>query len=475
MLLKYFGNEQYGTLAYVLSIVTFSQILNISLNMTLTKYIAEFYALHDYVSMKYLINNSYVISLIANLFVSIILVGCSLSSPDFMHIQANMWPQFVSIIQALAVFTLINGLAQVPRGILLGLQHYSLSNITTIPSIIAPAICILIIQFIDLSLLSYIFILQISIFISGILTYICARKVLPAIRHGLSVNKQALSKILSFNIYHVLNQLSDILFYTTDKIILQQVSGAVAVANYSVIERPNQLVLSFTSLPLSAIVPACSKAYAENNTDLINMILVKGTRFYLFMTLPFLCTLTFLMQRFLAVWMGDTFIFLAFYAQLFMSTMIAAAPFRIFSHLLVGKGRISEIVNIKIIYAFINVALSYVLARKLGILGVIIPTLFFWYVVYPSAWLYLMKSESISIARFFIKVIMPTLAMILVCWASTEVLDIYFDHSLFSLLLLGGLCIGTTYSFLFFLIIERDEIATAKDMAKGLINRFKQI
>lgn len=474
VVVKYFGKNLYGIYAFILSIFSITQILNISLNMTLTKYVSEFHALHDFLSLQHLINNSYFISLLANCFVALILTTCSFASPEIMHIQKDYWPQFVSIIQILAGFSLINGLAQVPKGILLGLQRYTLANFTTIPVLVGPVLGVILMQFLSLSLIQYVIILQVTILISGIWAYMEVKKVLPAIRHGLKINTPELKRILSFNIYHVLNQISDVLFYTTDKIILQNVAGSVAVANYAVAERPNQLALSFTSLPLSAIVPACSKANAEQNIPLINKMLITGTRLYLFLVLPSLCTLTFLMPRFILVWMGKEFVELALYAQLFMFTMISAASFRVFSHILIGKGRIREIVNIKMVYAAINVVASYLLAKQLGIIGVIIPTLFFWTIVYPVAWLYLMKSEGISLPRFIVKASIPVVSTIGACWIVTAGLNDFFDYSFVSLLVLGTLSLAFTYLMLYIVVINREERIFIKDLIGGYTNRFAQ-
>lgn len=474
IVVKYFGRNLYGIYAFTLSILSITQILNISLNMTLTKYVSEFHALHDFTNLQHLIKNSYLISLLANCVVTFILVACTFASPKLMHIQEDSWPQFVSILQTLAVFTLINGLAQVPKGILLGLQRYTLANLTTTPVMLGPVLGVILMQFLSLSLIQYVIILQITILVSGIWAYLEVRIILPDLRHGLTINIPVLKQIMSFNIYHVLNQISDILFYTTDKIILQNVVGSVAVANYAVAERPNQLALSFTSLPLSAIVPLCSKAYAEHNIPLINKLLITGTRFYLLLVLPVFCTLTFLMQRFLSVWMGKGFVDLAMYAQLFMVTMIAAAPFRVFSHLLVGKGRIREIVNIKIVYSIINAVASYLLAKHLGILGVIIPTLVFWTIVYPVAWLYLMRAEGICLTHFIAKTWIPVVSTIGICWIVTVGLDGYFDYNFVSLLVLGTLSMGVSYLVFYLVGLDSEEKNLLKDMVGGCTSRFKR-
>ena len=167
VVVKYFGRNLYGIYAFILSILSITQILNISLNMTLTKYVSEFYALHDFLSLQHLIRNSYFISLLANCFVALILAACSFASPEMMHIQESLWPQFVSIIQILAVFSLINGLAQVPKGILLGLQRYTLANFTTIPVLLGPVLGVILMQILPLSLIQYVIILQITILVSG--------------------------------------------------------------------------------------------------------------------------------------------------------------------------------------------------------------------------------------------------------------------------------------------------------------------
>lgn len=473
VVVKYFGRDLYGIYAFILSILSITQILNTSLNMTLTKYVSELHALHDFINIQHLIKSSYFISLLANCFVAFVLFACSYASPKFMHVQEDMWPQFVKIVKILAVFSVLNGFAQVPKGILLGLQRYSLANITTVPVLLGPVVAIILMRLLPITLAQYVAITQVAILVSGVWAYIAVKRVLPDIHHGLTINGAMLRRIMSFNFYQVMNLISDVLSYTTDKIILQNVAGSATVASYAVAERPNQLAISFTSLPLSAIVPVCSKAYAEQNLPLINKLVITGTRFYLLLVLPTLCTLTFLMHRFLLIWMGKEFEDLTLYAQLFMMTMIVAAPFKVFSHILVGKGRIREMVNVKMAYALINVFVSYLLARYWGILGVIFPTVFFWLVVYPITCLLLMKSEGISVSHFLLKTWIPSITIICVSWIVIAKLDVYFNYSLMSLLIMVLISIFILYSAVYIIMnISCEEKKLLKEMIVGGLKKL---
>ena len=95
---------------------------------------------------------------------------------------------------------------------------------------------------------------------------------------------------------------------------------------------------------------------------------------YNLLTLPPFIALLIMFNSFIMLWVGPDFSQAVLGGRLFLFSVIVAIPLKIFSHSLVAKGRVKEIGWSKFIFSIINVIASIILVIKIGLIGVIIPT-----------------------------------------------------------------------------------------------------
>lgn len=235
---------------------------------------------------------------------------------------------------------------------------------------------------------------------AGLCAYLFAQRVSPPVGLAPLAPSGEISAALRVARLQGTNNVAHYLAYTSDRLILHGMLGPVEVARYVVAEKPNRFAEIALSIPLSALIPTSARAYAEDDSKVIEDLLGFGSRLYLLAVMPVLLGIVIWMDSLLYHWVGPQYVALHLPARLFVAGLIASSPFKVFSHMMVSKGRLSEIARVNIIYSVTNLGASIVLARSIGLVGVVIPTVFFWVAVYPLTWLYVMPSEGVDRMRF---------------------------------------------------------------------------
>jgi len=397
--LKAFGRSEYGLYATVSGLVLLLQFLNLGLNLGMLYLVAD-RAARDEKQFQAIVDNCYVTALIANGVIGVIIVVLGAFGSAALNVPPSQHDLFFHLSLVVGITSFANGVLSVPRGILGGLQRFGLRVALDMVSVVAPLLAAFIVAVTDIGIVTFVAIAQVGLVAGGFLCLLGCRAVVPSLKHRVKVHREEFGALLSFSGYQAINQVADIVFFTTDRLVLQRISGSSAVADYTVVERPNRLADLIVSVPLASLIPTASDAYARNETSFINRTFITGTRLYLALTLPPLAVVVGLMSELLRFWIGSDLERLAPYAQILMVALMVAAPFKVFTHLLAGKGRIKELTLSKAVFAPINLAASILLASHFGLAGVLIPTAFYYVIVYPVLCSWLIHDEEFLLTTF---------------------------------------------------------------------------
>lgn len=396
LLLRLVGSRDYGIYAVSLGVVQLLQFLNLGLGVAVLRYVPEYRREGSWDRLQALVSQAYVLAFGANAIVAVVVAAIALWGGDLLRVAPDARSTFTSVGLALALGTLVTGVSSVPRYMLAAVERADLRTMLDLPLLLGPLLAVGVARLLDLGVVGYVAVVQTTMALSGGLLVLGCRRVVPEVRHGPRRYGEGTPGFFGFNVLQTLNHVADTLFYTSDRLVLQRLRGSVSVTQYAVAERPNRFAEAVISFPLSAIVPVASKMFVEERRDRLEALLSLGTRAYLAIVTPPLLVLIAVMETFLELWVGERFTSVTLPAQLFVATLLVAAPFKVFSHVLVAKGRVKEVVLTKLVYAPLNLTASALLAGPHGVLGVVLPTAFFWFVVQPVVWTLLMRSENMT-------------------------------------------------------------------------------
>ena len=403
LVLNYFGKEVFGINAYILSILLIVNFFSFAFVMSFMKFLPDLVANGELKKLGELLSSTVFVSAILHLMLALILFIFPYYGLEWFNVPSHLQLLTKNVVQLVAIFLLLQFMNPIIDGVLFALEQFHLINKINLISIASLIIAYLYVANFDRTLVSYFFIIQSGLLAQMIIKGYFAIKRFPIKIAFFYPRLKNLKKVLNFNLFLIVNQVSDHLMYTTDKLILQKVLGASYVTYYHIAKTSFDLSHKFSSIPLAVIFPSLSAAFAKKDMQFIREMNTHGVVAYNLIVVPPLLSLFVLFDDFIKLWVGSGYEMTVLAGRLFILVLIISAPFKIFLHSLITKGRVKEFGWIRLIYSIINVFISYVLAIKIGIVGVVIPTVFNWLVVLPCLLIYLMYQEKFFSFKDFFK------------------------------------------------------------------------
>lgn len=413
LVVGHFGKEIYGIYVYVGSMVLLLTFLSSAISTSLTKYIPEFMSRSMYREVNEIICTLVPFCFFVHLCLGLAVFSFPYYGLEWFSVSPELHVLTRQVMQVVGIFIMLHFLAPIVTGILTGLELFHLRNVVSLISIAASILGYVYVRVTDGSLTEYVLILQVGATLVLLVSLGCAFKKIPIKLTWVRPRTWVLGRLWRFNAYLIASQVSDHLMYTMDKLILQKVLGPVSVTDYHVARRSQEVSNTFISLPLGAIIPSLSVAFAGNDMAYVKKMNTSGAFVYSLLVVPPLITWVVLFDKFMNLWFGPGFAPSIVGGVLFLLTVIVATPFKVFAHSLVAKGRVKELGVSRISYAVVNVVLSIIFVRHLGMIGVIIPTVFYWLAVYPAVLIYLLADEDFIATARALRGMAPTILVLL--------------------------------------------------------------
>ncbi|MBT0769460.1 lipopolysaccharide biosynthesis protein [Kineosporia sp. J2-2] len=422
LLLHGVGEAGFGVYSFFLALLAASTLIQAGLDLAMSRSVARFRGDGDRDRLHAELSFGYAFALVAGFVEAGTVLGLT-------HFTSLVNEQNTAVTGALslvfAASLIITGPLSVALAVLSGLERFMIRNTIQILPVAAGLVAALALQIWDAGELGIV-VYAASVEITRVLAYLgnlfWVNRLLPHLS-GLAARGLYRRDVIAFQAKQLGNQLADYLFYTSDRLILQGVAGAVVVAHYAIAERPNTLAQAVISTPLVAIVPSMVTALASGDRDYLRRMLTSGTRLYLWVTLPVLMAMLVSAPDLITLWVGEGYDDSARIAQVFVICMLAAGPFKIYSHYRLAEGTNGFMTVAKLSFAPLNAVTSYFLAVQWGLIGVVVPTAVFYAVIYPGLWIASMirRGELLPYARTCAR---PMLAacLSLVVMASLEAL-----------------------------------------------------
>jgi O-antigen/teichoic acid export membrane protein len=180
--------------------------------------------------------------------------------------------------------------------------------------------------------------------------------------------------ILGVSGWMFLINLASRVIWDTDAVIVGAVLGTVAVSHYAVALGPATAIRRLTDQFNSVSLTAASSLRAQGERDALRRLLTEGTRVVTMVICPFLVVFALFGGQFLALWVGNDFRSSDVILVVLVAGMLATAVQATATQVLFALERQPVMARVAIGEACANVALSVVLAHRIGAVGVAIGT-----------------------------------------------------------------------------------------------------
>jgi O-antigen/teichoic acid export membrane protein len=221
------------------------------------------------------------------------------------------------------------------------------------------------------------------------------------------VHRSALRPLASFSAFVFITRICGVIWWQMDKVILASVVSTSTLTGYDIAARIQSAASYPLSLTTQAVIPAAANLKAVESTVRLQALLVRGTRYTLALSLPVTIAAMILARPLIIGWVGPAYASMSGPTQLFLAYQLISSSATIANTMLIGMGRVRAVTLYASIAVAVNLAVSLLLVRSLGISGVIIGTLVGFGITVPLYIRLVLIELSMSAGSFIREAILP--------------------------------------------------------------------
>jgi O-antigen/teichoic acid export membrane protein len=376
-IIRTLGQEGYGTWTLITSLTGYIGFLALGVPMASVRYLAQHVAEGDTPKVNTAIGSCaglYLlfggIALVAGAVLSIVFVTVY-DIPHALRSQAHL-------AFALVVFQVAAGfIGLLPEGIMFAHHDFVLRNLVRLSGVLLRLCLTIALLTLDASLVLMATVQLTCVLVDFFLSYVLIRRRYPGIRIRLADFDRVMARrILSFSVYVLLLNAGARLSFETDALVIGAVLGVEAIAFYSV---ANSLVIYFMDFVIaiaSVVAPMATKLNTEDRLPQLQDIFLTWSKVALSLTIAAGLFLIVFGPTFIGWWIGPAFKQPSGQVlQILMISSLVFLPVRgVALPILMGLGKPRTPAFGFIAAGLVNLGLSIVLARRLGLVGVALGT-----------------------------------------------------------------------------------------------------
>lgn len=367
IVLNELGVSAYGLISLVSVIIGYLTVMDMGLDLPITKYLAEDQAKADTKAGNLMLNNTLQLYFIIGIIGMLVIIFTSkLFAFHVFEVPEELLDEAVVVFQLAGVGFFGSVITSWGRAISMGLQRFEITyGISILTNIVG--ICLgLYMIFIGYGVVGFVFMRIVSSLFSGIAYWIFAQKTLPYFHFQFGFDKSTLLRVRGYIGYGAINRLVSGLVNGLDKTLIAAWLGVAASGIYSL---PFMLTSSLgymISYMLGFTLPMASELESTGQLDKLRKIYIKSTRFIAGLSSMIFIPVIIFGDIFITLWIGPEigektkYIIILLASSAFLSTLFSSLP----NNIAVGTGKIKQFT----VYATIR---SIILA--LGLLMMIKP------------------------------------------------------------------------------------------------------
>ena len=373
------GVVEYGLIGItqIFAIGGYVGALEMGLQVSITKYVAQYDQANDHPKLCRLINSTLVVFVLMGLVAA--MVGLSLS-----EVLVKVFPipdEYQQSLRMLLWLIFASYLFQFPHfvflGLFEGLQRFDILKGVQVAFALIYAAGVVVLLSLGASYVSVV-VLSLSTLLGQFISFVYfAFRELSFLRVGARyLSGDVLREIAHMTKHNFARKISSLLYNQTDRLLVGAFLGPVFMTSYQVLYKLPQLLKQLVGFGNAAILPAASQLKTLGNERMLNNLFARSLAFNLYLSIPLVTSAMYLARPFLHAWVGDEFDHLALLLQVLLVWNLFVPLVTIGPSLLVGiNARLAESTALSWTNTLLKVAVTLVLIRQYQLLGAVIGTL----------------------------------------------------------------------------------------------------
>ena len=424
LVLTRLGDEGYGVWVFINSIAGFSGILYLGFGATVCRFVAHHRAREDWDAVNSVASSVFAVYLSAGVLLVLLALGCAAAAPWIDGWGAVPVSHVQMTFAILGVNLAFGMVGSVYGGMLHAAGRFDLvSLVQGVTALVRLGLTVVLLrENYGLLILAGIF-LTVTVVENGLSAWLAYRE-FPTLSLGWNwIQRPVLKECFGFSAFTALRWVSDHLIYMTDTVVIGFVLGAKAIVPYYVGSRLVQMIHQPLEKVGDVVLPAAGACHARNDRAEVTRLLTRGMQLTLLLAGGFWIGAAYFGERLLQAWMGrdKTWPESTAVLLILLSAELIAQPTLILRQVLTAVGRVRMQALLDLSQAALNLVLSLILIRWMGIVGVAWGTLVPMVVVNLCLLLpYGLQALRIPAASLLRRVIAPVCLPLALLWGYCE-------------------------------------------------------
>lgn len=372
ILLRLLGQEGYGLQSLALVISGYLAIMDLGMDIPITKLLAGDHALGDRRLANQLLNTTLLLYVIIGLGGFFIIFACrSFLVYKVFDIPAGQINNAMIVFQLAGAGFALNLLCAWGRACSYGIQRYDIPNAIRISTLAISSIVGVIVVYIGYGLVGFILTRVTAYGVSAIAYFYTASRLIPYFRFKPQIDVETLRRIRGYVGMGLLFRVTDFFAKALDRTLIGMWLGVSAVAVYAI----QWSILSASSGLLNSLFafffPMTSELHSTDKLEELKDIFKKTTRFSVAVTLLIFPMLLLYGDVFLKLWVGEAIGEQAKYILplLVTSCMISQLAVGVINFLSIGMGKLRAFSIYSVVRGMILAVGLLIFIRLFGFVG----------------------------------------------------------------------------------------------------------
>lgn len=374
--LKNLGTSGYGTWAVFLAVSGVTSIADVGLVTTLSKHVAEFYALKDFQSLSRFINTGLILYLgLACLLAGTLWVSSPFVLRTLLRTSPVPIPELRSLWRYLVLLVFANTINLLLASIVNGLQRMDLSTgVGSMNLLLSAGLSVLFLKW-NLGVRGILYAYVIAAWI-GFLAYLyVVHRLLPEVRFDPAICRWAVAReILSFSTKTYVTQVAVVIQNQIEKIYLANFVGVAPAGWYDIASDLALKLRGIPSLVLAPLMPAASELHALTDRTRLDHLYCRAHKYLACIGVPLVVYVVLISRDFVQLWVGPNLSMIAAPLSVLLIVNFINLTTGPGFLTLVGGGRLRAGLYSALLGIVLNLTLSLFLIRAYGFQGAVVGT-----------------------------------------------------------------------------------------------------
>jgi O-antigen/teichoic acid export membrane protein len=366
------GDRRYGIWSLVESVLAYLMVVDLGVAASVVRYVAKFEATGDRDSLNRVFSTSLCIFTVAGALALALVLAIAFPGLSLLRIPADLAGEARGMLVLLGINLALGLPLSVFPSVLFGLGRFPVKTAIHTASLVIRAGLLLLVVWKEGGLPELALAITACNVVEHLVLALAAWSYVPSLRFSFALADRATFRaIRGYSLSAFVALLAGRISFQTDALVLALFLTPESITFFAIASRLVEYAKSALRAGTTVLTPAVSVLEAQGNDAAIRRVLLDGTRYVLWLSLPIQAGFVILGRPFLALWLGPKYAELSYPTLVILALPLALALSQSISgRILYGIGRLRWFAGLIMTEAVCNLLLSLALVVPLGLEGV---------------------------------------------------------------------------------------------------------